>query len=389
MATTTGEPLRIGLIADIQYADREDGSDFSGLEKRYFRNALHIAEAAVECWNAFDVDMVVQLGDIIDGCNAQLGASDSALRTVLGVLEHSAASRRFDLIGNHELYNIQRDNLPMSGLNCVSPDGRTYHSVHLGTQWTGIFLDPYEHALIGVPKDHSGYNKAKEVLQVHNPQLFTEGTADWFNGLPVDKHRYVPFNGGVSVEQLDWLEAVLQAAGSEGRHVLVFTHVPLYTPATKPKTLVWNCEDVLSALHRHKEAVIAVFAGHDHDGGYAVDPSGLHHVTMNSALTAGPGADCFAILECYEGGWARFLAHGRACVESGTHGAGRAYPELVLAKGVENRPAGVAESALLTEAGETALQELVAMGFSQERAQLALDAAGGSVSVASGMLCGG
>jgi len=38
--------------------------------------------------------------------------------------------------------------------------------------------------------------------------------------------------------------------------------------------------------------------------------AGLHHITMNSPLTA--TGDCFAILECHEG-WAHFKAYGRAC----------------------------------------------------------------------------
>ena len=39
--------------------------------------------------------------------------------------------------------------------------------------------------------------------------------------------------------------------------------------------------------------------------------AGLHHITMNSPLTA--HGDCFAILECHDDGWAHFKAFGRAC----------------------------------------------------------------------------
>lgn len=35
-----------------RYADCEDGTDFSGSERRYFRNSLKITERAVDCWNA-------------------------------------------------------------------------------------------------------------------------------------------------------------------------------------------------------------------------------------------------------------------------------------------------------------------------------------------------
>mmetsp|Transcript_63428 Transcript_63428/g.178506 ORF Transcript_63428/g.178506 Transcript_63428/m.178506 type:complete len:367 (+) Transcript_63428:89-1189(+) len=346
MATApAAAPLRIGLIADIQYADADDGTDFDGKEHRHFRNALRIAEAAVDCWNAFNVDYVVQLGDIIDGCNSKLGATESAMRTVIRALERSTAKRRFDLVGNHELYNVARSDLPGSGLRCSDDGGRFYYSAHLGGCWEAVFLDAYEYALIGKDRDSPNFAKAEEVMRANNPKVLDPSGSDWFEGLPVERHRFVPYNGGMSATQVAWLDRALAAAEAEHRRVLLFSHVPLYQPATKAQTVVWNCEEVLAVLHAHRESVVAVFAGHDHDGGYAMDPEGLHHVTMSSPLTAAPGTDCFAILECHDDGWAHFFAHGRACVESNSGGRGRAYHDLVLAKGVENRPAGDAAAA--------------------------------------------
>merc|ERR1719352_467374 len=111
VAIATMEPVRIGLIADVQYADADDGSDFAKTETRYFRNALKILASAVEVWNARGVDTVVQLGDIIDGSNSKAGESEKALSTVLGVFGRCKARRRFDLVGNHELYNFQKHEL--------------------------------------------------------------------------------------------------------------------------------------------------------------------------------------------------------------------------------------------------------------------------------------
>merc|ERR1712151_192610 len=131
-------------------------------------------------------------------------------------------------------------------------------------------------------------------------------------------------------------------------------------------------------LHAHKDSVVAVIAGHDHDGGYAIDTAGLHHITMNSPLIAKPGSDCFALLECHDDGWARFVAHGRACVESNTAGGGRSYPELILAKGVENvpedDPASKAESI-----SAAAVEQLMSMGFTDEQARTVLLVTGGNV----------
>lgn len=374
-----GAPLRVGLISDIQYADCEDGQDFSGIEKRHYRNALSIAKAAVKHWNEAGVEVLVQLGDVIDGCNKNLGASQTALAAVTEALGQCSARTRLDLIGNHELYNISRQALPTSGLRCCGAGGRTYRCEPLNDHWEAVCLDPYEHALIGfASQSDAGFAKAVEVMQAANPQVLRGGGGDWFTGQPEDMHRFVPYNGGVSSQQLSWLDDALSDAALAGRKALVFSHVPLYRPATKFKTLVWNAEEILRVLHAHQDTVVAVFAGHDHDGGYAVDDAGLHHVTMNSPLTAAVGSDCCAVLECHDDGWARFVAFGRACVESETLGAGRAYTELVLAKGATNSPAGPS----LYDADGSGFRRLVALGFSGTQAREAMRATGGDVALA-------
>eukprot|EP00434_Breviolum_minutum_P032453 symbB.v1.2.028698.t1/scaffold3068.1/size68108/4 len=364
--------FRLGLIADIQYADCDDGTDFSGMERRYFRNSLNIARRAVDCWNA---EGVVQLGDIIDGCNSKLKQSEKALKTVLDVLSRSPVPR-YDLMGNHELYNLHRDALEKWGLRCGAA-GRSYYSAHLGDFWEGIFLDPFEVALIGLSPDSPEFLEATQMMQDHNPQVLS-GAKDWFAGLPHEKHRFVPYNGAISQVQLEWLKKAIESAEADSRKILIFLHVPLYEPATKAKTVVWNAEEILQVLHQHGESVVAVFAGHDHDGGYAVDEGGLHHITMNSPLTA--TGDCFAILECHEG-WAHFKAYGRACVESNTLGRGLAYPELILAKDAVNVASPVSQS-------EEGSQQLQAMGFNCAEAKKALEATSGNVDEAVALLCG-
>jgi len=368
----------LGLIADIQYADCDDGTDFSGQEHRYFRNSLNIARRAVDCWNAEGVDAVVQLGDIIDGCNSKLKESEKALKAVLEVLSKSVVPR-YDLIGNHELYNLHRPELEKCGLRCGPSGGRSYYSAHLGDSWEGIFLDPFEVALIGQPQDSPAFREATQMMQDHNPQVLA-GAKDWFAGLPHEKHRYVPYNGAISQQQLEWMKTAIRSAEADSRKILVFLHVPLYEPATKAKTVVWNAEEILQVLHEHGESVVAVFAGHDHDGGYAVDEGGLHHITMNSPLTA--HGDCFAILECHDEGWAHFKAFGRACVESNTLGNGRAYPELILAKDAVNVASPV------SRASEEGSLQLQAMGFDGSEAKKALEATSGNVDAAVALLCG-
>lgn len=340
-------PLRVGVISDIQYADRDDGADFSGSERRFFRNSLQIVEAAVVQLNEARVDVVVTLGDAIDGWNAVKGVQESALQSVGAVLSRLRAPLgRFDLVGNHDLYNFSRDALPSSGLRCTGPQGSFYHTVVLSERWEAVILDAYELSLIGYPEEHPNLVRSLELMRQNNPAVLSDAPgADWFEGLPVEKHRWVPFNGGLSEAQVAWLRQTLGAARAAGRRALVFAHVPLYAPATKPKTVLWNAEEALGVLHEFAETVSAVVAGHDHAGGYAVDPAGIHHVTMSSPLTAEPvdartGARNvpFGVIECHEDFAVLRCPSGRGVVASGTGGAGLHYPELLLAKGSVNVP---------------------------------------------------
>jgi manganese-dependent ADP-ribose/CDP-alcohol diphosphatase len=330
------ETVRLGLISDIQYADQDDGTDFSGEEQRHFRHALQIVANAVDTFNAQGVDAIVQLGDIIDGSNARLDASETALETVLSVFAEAHASTRFDLIGNHELYNFQRPVMASNGLHLSTTDVSYYHQC-LNSRWDALFLDAYEIATIGWPEYHENRAQGLEILKAKNPQVLN-GSGDWFTGLPEDKHRFVPYNGAFSATQIEWVRHRLISARDHGRSVLVFTHVPVYAPATRKKNCAWNCEDLLEVLHSLSDVVTAVFAGHDHSGGYAVDGCGIHHVTLSAPLTAAIGDDRYAVLECHDG-WAHMFCHGRVVVESATNNRGRCFQELLLAKGSVNQPA--------------------------------------------------
>ncbi len=76
---------RLGLIADIQYADIPNMWNFSKTAERYYRNTVVVLSRAVSWWAEIGrLDFAVNLGDIIDGCNrGQAGMGESALRTVL------------------------------------------------------------------------------------------------------------------------------------------------------------------------------------------------------------------------------------------------------------------------------------------------------------------
>ena len=68
----------------------------------------------------------------------------------------------------------------------------------------------------------------------------------------------------------------------------------------------WNYDDILKVLHKYS-CVVAYFCGHDHNGGYAHDAHGIHHVTFPAALESEIGISDFGTLAVYEN---RIELHG-------------------------------------------------------------------------------
>ena len=57
--------------------------------------------------------------------------------------------------------------------------------------------------------------------------------------------------------------------------------------------LVWNYEEVMAVVHRY-QCVVAVFAGHEHDGFHLVDDHGIQHITFQGVIETRPGGNCYA-----------------------------------------------------------------------------------------------
>lgn len=102
-ATSNSAPpaFRFGVIADVQYADMDDSSNFAGTRTRRYRHSLRVLEEAVAYWNdqVPDAAFVAQLGDLIDCVNVKLppnpvtqqSASDYALERTCQVRRPSLA----------------------------------------------------------------------------------------------------------------------------------------------------------------------------------------------------------------------------------------------------------------------------------------------------------
>eukprot|EP00927_Polykrikos_kofoidii_P059974 TRINITY_DN55057_c0_g1_i1.p1 TRINITY_DN55057_c0_g1~~TRINITY_DN55057_c0_g1_i1.p1 ORF type:complete len:377 (-),score=59.53 TRINITY_DN55057_c0_g1_i1:129-1259(-) len=295
---------RIGVIADVQYCDIDDGSDFSGKTKRCYRGALDCFRAARDWWNVGPpLDVLTQLGDIIDG-NCKKIDRNACLNDVLNVLHDVRCPSVINVIGNHELYNFPRETL--AELLGTRKDGREYYSCNVCAGIRLVVLNSFELALIGYQKGHPKYDAAMAMLKVHNPNDL-EKPCDWTKDLKV--MHFLPFNGGFGREQLAWFEAELSDAEDLGEKVIVLSHVLMAPPdvcatdsedtdAHAVKTLAFDWEEFAGAMAARAGVVLAVFAGHDHVGRYT-NRDGVHHLTFQSPLNKGASGCAYGRVDIY------------------------------------------------------------------------------------------
>ena len=91
-AAPAGPPqLCFGMVADVQYADVADGSSFGGTP-RYFRHSLAAAKQAVQCWVGSGVSFAVNIGDLVDGRNADPALAGSGSGGVGGATVQAAVA---------------------------------------------------------------------------------------------------------------------------------------------------------------------------------------------------------------------------------------------------------------------------------------------------------
>ena len=102
-----------------------------------------------------------------------------------------------------------------------------------------------------------------------------------------------PWNGKISDQQLSFLDITLQDAGQKGQNVLIFCHFPVLEGCARSSHLLLNHAEVVRVIREHADSVVAVFAGHDHFGGYATD-YGVHYLTFPGMVEANDNA--FAVL---------------------------------------------------------------------------------------------
>nr|XP_020036046.1 manganese-dependent ADP-ribose/CDP-alcohol diphosphatase isoform X1 [Castor canadensis] len=306
LSDSSEQLFSFGVIADIQYADLEDGYNFQGNRKRYYRHSLLHLQGAIEDWNKEGNTpcCVLQLGDIIDGYNAQYKASEKSLELVMNTFKMLKVPVHHTW-GNHEFYNFSRDYLTNSKLNTKFLEDRiachpetipseNYYAYHFVPfpKFRFILLDAYDLSVLGVDQSSPKYQQSMKMLREHNPNMELNSP----QGL--SEPQFVQFNGGFSQEQLNWLNEILTFSDTNQEKVVIVSHLPIYPEASDSVCLAWNYTDALAVIWSHK-CVVCFFAGHTHDGGYSEDPFGVHHVNIEGVIETAPDSQAFGTVHVY------------------------------------------------------------------------------------------
>ncbi|GAQ84663.1 manganese-dependent ADP-ribose/CDP-alcohol diphosphatase [Klebsormidium nitens] len=279
-----------GVVADIQYADKENGSYESQVQR--YREAPGKFEEAVHYFNSRKDELLflLTLGDIIDG-NVTPEKTEEDFKVVLGVLDKLQIPAHH-LLGNHCL-SLPRERL----LKDLKMPAR-YSQHKLPHKWRLVILDTMD-VSVRWPEGSPNRQAAAEFMEKHPLG-------------PENPHASI-WNGGVGAEQLAWLTEALQSAERLGEKVIVCAHHPLVAGSAAPTHLVWNHEEVAEVLER-SPAVAAYFCGHYHIGGYA-QPKRVHYCTFEAILEAPTDEVAHAVVRVFPD---KLVIEGQGTVTSRT-----------------------------------------------------------------------
>ncbi|MFH0911637.1 MAG: hypothetical protein V1918_09070 [Planctomycetota bacterium] len=270
------EPLfRFGLVADIQYSDRDT------FRSMRFREVPEKLAACIERFNRESLPFVIEMGDII----ANSGITEEMERQLLMLAESGEFS------SSREMSNPNLFLLP------TLSKAEIYQN---GVRDLGVIfplIDRYQGEWRHVQGNHdSGIRR-----------LLRERFGGWYfyYSFVQQGTRFLILDtteegdGVLSERQLSWFRREVREAGENREKVLIFGHHPfLPVPGAARKWTYFSDPLPVHRILRDVAHEAVYFAGHEHIGGYFYK-NGIHHVTLQALLESGPeGAG--AVVSVYE-----------------------------------------------------------------------------------------
>ena len=235
--------LKIGLVADPQYADKPT------LGKRYYRESLWKLKEAIDTFNYNNVDFVQNLGDIID---VDRGSYDSIIPIYQNL---NPDIKNYHLLGNHD-FAIDSSHL-VNLLETLSMPNYYYSYVKKG--WRFIVLDATDYSYF------SNSLHSHDINQVNSYYDKTTGKSNNYR-----------WNSAIGKKQQNWLKQELDSAKLLHQKVIIFSHMPV-KPLGNQHNL-WNDYEIINIIENSSN-VVAFINGHNHAGEYVYN-KGVHYITI-------------------------------------------------------------------------------------------------------------
>lgn len=253
--------LRVGLVADPQYAD----NPVSG--KRYYRESLWKLNEAIVTFNAKHVDFVQNLGDIID-------KGWENYDSIIPVYQNlDPGIDNYHLLGNHD-FAVDSSHLADLLETLSMPD---YYYSYVKKGWRFIVLDATE------------YSYFSNSLHKHDIDQI-----DSYYEITTGKSNNYRWNSAIGKKQQNWLKQELESARSLKQKAIVFSHMPL-RPLNNAENL-WNNQEIIEIIENGSN-VVAFINGHNHAGDY-VFKNGIHYITIIGMVDT--MTNSYGILEIYK-----------------------------------------------------------------------------------------
>lgn len=238
--------FEIGVVADCQYCNCEAAG------VRYYRKSPNRLHNAVKVFNKHALDYSIHLGDFID--------RDFVSFDTVAPIWNNQKADNYHVLGNHDFSVI--DSLKSLIFEKLNIQDRYYSIVK--NNWRFIVLDG---------NDLSIHGALSETKKLQTDSLFTLLSS---KNMP----NLVEWNGGLSNEQLKWVENELKTSSENRERVGFYCHFPSFGEDQSHN--LWNYEQLLAIIDKY-ECVKFYFNGHNHAGSY-VERNGVHYLNFKGMV---------------------------------------------------------------------------------------------------------
>jgi predicted phosphodiesterase len=238
--------FEIGVVADCQYCNCEPSG------ARYYRKSTERLHKAINILNQGSLDYAIHLGDFID---RNFESFDSVVP-----IWNSLKSDKYHVLGNHD-FSVA-DSLKPLIFKKMGVQNRYYSIVK--NAWRFIVLDGNDLSVHGAlsPDKKKQTDSLFQLLSTKN------------------KSNLEIWNGGLSNEQLKWVESELMLATKNKERVGFYCHFPVVGKTDHHN--LWNYDQLLSIIDQY-QCVKFYFNGHNHAGSY-VQRDGVHYLNFKGMV---------------------------------------------------------------------------------------------------------